>query len=60
MMRYGQEYVDAGAEQYERQHRQRALRATTRRAALLGYELIPSPMPETRAYRSLPWCDDIS
>ena len=41
MMRYGQEYVDAGAEHYERQHRQRALRAAKRRAALLGYQLIP-------------------
>ena len=41
MLRYGQEYVDAGAEQYERQHRQRALRAAKRRAALLGYQLIP-------------------
>ena len=41
MLRYGQQYVDAGAEQYERQHHQRALRATTRRAALLGYELVP-------------------
>ena len=41
MMRYGQKYVDAGAEHYERQHRQRALRAAKRRAALLGYQLIP-------------------
>ena len=41
MLRYGQQYVDAGAEHYERQHHQRALRATTRRAALLGYELVP-------------------
>ena len=41
MLRYGQEYVDAGAEYYERQHRQRALRAAKRRAALLGYQLIP-------------------
>ena len=41
MLRYGREYVDAGAEHYERQHHQRALRATTRRAALLGYQLVP-------------------
>ena len=41
MLRYGREYVDAGAEHYERQHHQRALRATTRRAALLGYQLLP-------------------
>ena len=41
MLRYGQEYVDAGAEYYERQHQQRALRAATRRAAQLGYQLVP-------------------
>ncbi len=41
MLRYGREYVDAGAEHYESQHHQRALRATTRRAALLGYQLVP-------------------
>ena len=41
MLRYGQSYVDAGAEYYENQYRQRALRAAKRRAAQLGYELIP-------------------
>ena len=40
MLRYGKQYVDAGAEYYERQHRQRALRAVKRRAAQLGYELV--------------------
>ena len=35
MLRYGQEYVDAGAEYYERQYQQRALRAAKRRAAQL-------------------------
>ena len=43
MLRYGQEYVDAGAEYYERQHQQRALRTAKRRAAQLGYQLIPMP-----------------
>ena len=38
MLRYGQEYVDAGAEHYERQYQQRALRAAKRRAAQLGYQ----------------------
>ena len=53
MLRYGQEYVAAGAEQYERQHHQRALRATTRRAALLGYELVPiSGAGDTRLPKS--------
>ena len=35
MLRYGQEYVDAGAEYYESQYQQRALRAAKRRAAQL-------------------------
>ena len=48
---YGQEYVDAGAEYYERQYQQRALRAAKRRAAQLGYQLIPmSDAPEYAAH----------
>ena len=41
MLRYGQQYVDAGAEYYESQYRQRALGAAKRRAAQLGYQLVP-------------------
>ena len=41
MLRYGQEYADAGAEYYESQYQQRALRAAKRRAAQLGYHLMP-------------------
>ena len=41
MLRYGQEYVDAGAEYYERRYHQRALRTAKRRAAQLGYQLVP-------------------
>ena len=41
MLRHGQEYVDAGAEYYELQYQQRALRAAKRRAAQLGYQLVP-------------------
>ena len=53
MLRYRQQYVDAGAEQYERQHHQRALRVTTRRAALLGYEQVPiSGAGDTRLPKS--------
>ena len=40
MLRYGKQYVDAGAEYHERPHRQRALLAVKRRAAQLGYELV--------------------
>ena len=41
MLRHGHGYVDAGAEYYESQHRQRALRSAKRRAAQLGYALVP-------------------
>ena len=41
MLRYGHQYADAGAEYYERQYQQRALRTTKRRAAQLGYQLVP-------------------
>ena len=41
ILRYGQAYVDAGAEYYESQYRQRTLRATKQRAAQLGYQLVP-------------------
>ena len=43
MLRYGHQYADAGAEYYERQYQQRALRAAKRRAAQLGYRLVPMP-----------------
>ena len=42
MLRHGQYYVDQGAEYYEKQYRQRAFRAAQRRAAQLGYDLIPA------------------
>ena len=41
MLRHGQDYVDAGAEYYESQYQQRALRAAKRRASHLGYQLVP-------------------
>ena len=41
MLRYGHQYADAGAEYYERQYQQRALRTAKRRAAQLGYQLVP-------------------
>ncbi len=50
MLRYGEEYIDAGAEYYERQYQQRALRAAHRRAAQLGCRLVPmSDAPEHAA-----------
>ena len=43
MLRNGHGYVDAGAQYYESQYRQRALRAARQRAAQLGYQLVPLP-----------------
>ena len=43
MLRCGQEYVDADAEYYENQYHQRAPRAAQRRAAQLGYQMVPMP-----------------
>ena len=48
MLRYGQAYVDAGAEYYESQYHHRALRAAKRRVAQLGYQLGPCPMLRTK------------
>ena len=48
ILRYGQQYVDAGAEYFEHQYHQRALHTARRRAAQLGYQLCPLPM-------SRPW-----
>ena len=42
-LKYGQEYSDAGADYYETQYRQRSLRSAKRRAAQLGYQLVPLP-----------------
>ena len=55
MLRYGQEYVDAGAEYYESQYQHRALRAAKRRAAQLGYQLVPIPDAQGRHARTS-WC----
>ena len=49
MLRYGQDYVDADANYYESQYQQRALCAAKRRAAKLGYQLVPIPDGEDRA-----------
>ena len=54
MLRYGQEYVDAGAEYYESQYQHRALRAAKRRAAQLGYQLVPIPDAQGHATHALP------
>lgn len=40
LMRYGKEYVEPGADYYERQYRERVLRNLSRKAASLGFNLI--------------------
>ena len=57
MLRYGQQYVDAGAEYYEHQYRQRALHTARRRAAQLGYHLVPITDVQTldMPHRSRAW-----
>ena len=54
MLRFGQDYVDAGAEYYEAQYRHRALHAAKRRAAQLGYQLIPMPSGQGEAKEASP------
>ena len=54
MLRYGQEYVDAGTEYYEKQYQDRALRAAKRRATQLGYQLVPMPNPAEHATHAPP------
>ena len=42
MLKYGQEYVDAGQDYYESRYRERAHRNLARRAKELGYNLVPT------------------
>ena len=43
LLRYGEEYVEVGEEEYERRHRARTLRNLERRARSLGFVLQPEP-----------------
>ena len=54
MLKYGQEYVEAGQDYYESQYRQRALRAAMRRAAQLGYKLVPIPGSQAQTHPTIP------
>ena len=45
MLKYGQEYVDRGAAQYEEKYRQQKLKMITRQAAQHGFALVPLPTP---------------
>ena len=46
MLRYGQEYVDAGQDYYERQYRERVLHNMARTAKQLGYKLVEVQEPD--------------
>ena len=54
MLRYGQEYVDAGAEYYESQFQHWAVRSAKRRAAQLGYQLVPLSDAQVHATHAPP------
>ena len=53
MLRDGQEYADAGAEYYDKQYQDRALRAAKRRAAQLGCDLVPMSDPPEHVTHAL-------
>jgi transposase len=42
MLKYGQEFVELGAEYHEKQHRERAIRNLKKRATALGLDVIPA------------------
>lgn len=46
MLKNGQEYVDQGREDYEKQYQERVLKNLKKRAALLGYQLMPETTSE--------------
>lgn len=46
MLKHGTEYVDRGQDYYEREYRQRALRNLTKRAAHLGFTLLPNTLEQ--------------
>jgi transposase len=45
MLTRGEDYVDQGQQRYEEQQRQRSVAALKRRAAALGFDINPTPVP---------------
>lgn len=43
MLRYGQQYVDKGSQYYEQRYRNQQIRALHKRAATLGFHIVPMP-----------------
>lgn len=46
MLRYGQEYVDVGMDYYETQYQGRVLNNLTKKAKILGFQLVPLEVTE--------------
>jgi transposase len=46
MLKHGTEYVDCGQDEYERQHQQRLVKNLTKRAAELGFTLLPTALEQ--------------
>lgn len=44
MIKYGKDYKDEGAAHYEIQHRNRMMKNLQRKAAEIGYDLVPKPL----------------
>ena len=47
MLKYGKAYVDVGVQYYEQRYRERVLNGLKRRAAEMGFELLPAGMLTT-------------
>ena len=43
MLKYGQQYVDKGAEYYEQRNRQQLIEFLRKKAAQLGFRITPTP-----------------
>jgi hypothetical protein len=43
MLRYGQEYVRQSEQAYEAAYRERVVKSMAKKAARLGYTLVPTP-----------------
>jgi transposase len=46
MLKYGKAYTDVGVQYYERRYRERLLKGLQRRAAEMGFDLVPLPTTE--------------
>ena len=49
MLRYGQEYVDRGQQFYEEKYRQQQISLLNRKAAQLGFSIVPAANAQATA-----------